>query len=60
MPKQDPSSEEIDVVVRLLQAAVLAEGGQPRTAALFREAAEAIQALRTTLAIREAVLDEED
>jgi hypothetical protein len=53
MPKRNPPDGEVDVVVRLLQAAVLAEHGQPATAALFREAAETIQTLRALLAIRD-------
>jgi hypothetical protein len=60
MPKRDPSTEEIDVVVRLLQAAILAEAGQPASAALFREAAETIQALRIELAVRTAGVGEDD
>ena len=60
MAENGPPTEEIDVVVRLLQAAVLAQSGQPATAALFREAAETIEMLRVALAVREARLDEGD
>jgi hypothetical protein len=47
-------------VGRLLQAAILAEAGQPATAALLREAAETIQALRIELAVRTAGVGEDD
>ena len=53
-----PPTEEVDVVVRLLQAAVLAQSGQPATAALFQEAAETIEMLPVALAVRAARTDE--